>query len=233
MASVPGWGGLGIYLAQTANADVTGVTLSSDQQKYAEQQAKNLGLSDRVRFRLRDYREETEVYDRIVSVGMFEHVGVKHYLEFFKKVGELLKEDGVALLHTIARFDGPALTNPWFRKYIFPGGYSPSLSEIFRPIERTGLRVTDIEILRHHYAETLKRWSRNFQANHAKVAEIYDERFCRMWEYYLAAAEVGFRRQDLMVAQIQLTRKQDAVPLTRDYIHEWERTHWGDPVSAG
>jgi cyclopropane-fatty-acyl-phospholipid synthase len=228
-----GWGGLGIYLAQTVNADVTGVTLSSEQQKYAEQRVKDLGLSDRVRFRLQDYREETEAYDRIVSVGMFEHVGVKHYLEFFKKLGELLKEDGVALLHTIARYDGPSVTNPWLRKYIFPGGYCPSLSEVFGAIEKSGLKVTDMELLRLHYAETLKNWARNFQANRAKIADLYDERFCRMWEFYFAGAEVAFRRQDHMVSQIQLTRKQDAVPLTRDYIYEWERAHWGDPAPAG
>ncbi|MBM3484694.1 MAG: class I SAM-dependent methyltransferase [Alphaproteobacteria bacterium] len=220
-----GWGGLGIYLHQATGADVTGVTLSTEQQTYATERARKLGIESKVRFHLRDYREDTGVYDRIVSVGMFEHVGVRHYLEFFQKLRSLLKEDGVAVIHTIARYDGPSVTNPWLRKYIFPGGYCPSLSEVFAVLERSGLKTLDMEILRLHYAETLKNWSRNFRANRDKVKAIYDERFCRMWEFYLAGAEVAFRRQDHVVAQFQLARRQDAAPLTRDYMVDWERAH--------
>ena len=220
-----GWGGLGIYLHQETDADVTGLTLSREQQAYASERAQALGIQDRVGFHLRDYREDTGTYDRIVSVGMFEHVGVKHYLEFFRKVERLLKEDGVALLHTIARWDGPSVTNPWLRKYIFPGGYCPSLSEVFAALEQTGLKSLDVELLRLHYADTLKHWSRNFQASRERVKAVYDERFCRMWEFYLAGAEAAFRHQDHMVAQIQLARRQDAAPLTRDYMVDWERAH--------
>jgi cyclopropane-fatty-acyl-phospholipid synthase len=220
-----GWGGLGLYLSRVGGADVTGVTLSTEQQAYASARAKAEGLDGKVRFHLRDYREDSGRYDRIVSVGMFEHVGVSHYLEFFRKVKALLVEDGIAVIHTIARYDGPSVTNPWLRKYIFPGGYCPSLSEVFKALERSGLKTLDMEILRLHYAETLKHWSRNFRANRDRVKAIYDERFCRMWEFYLAGAEVAFRRQDHMVAQIQLARRQDAAPLTRDYMVDWERAH--------
>jgi cyclopropane-fatty-acyl-phospholipid synthase len=220
-----GWGGLGIYLHQETGANVTGVTLSREQQAYATERTKALNIDDAVGFHLRDYREDANTYDRIVSVGMFEHVGVKHYVEFFRKVESLLKEDGVALIHTIARWDGPSVTNPWLRKYIFPGGYCPSLSEVFTALEKTGLKALDVEMLRLHYADTLKHWSRNFQASRDKVKEIYDERFCRMWEFYLAGAEIAFRHQDHMVAQIQLARRQDAAPLTREYMVDWERAH--------
>ena len=220
-----GWGGLGIYMHQQAGAEVTGLTLSTEQRIYATEQAEKLGISDHVRFKLRDYRLETGSYDRIVSVGMFEHVGFKYYSQFFNKLKYLLTEDGVAVLHTIARWDGPSVTNPWLRKYIFPGGYTPSLSEIFAAIEPTGLKVLDMEILRLHYAETLKGWSRNFRANRDKVKAIYDERFCRMWEFYLAGAETAFRRQDHMIAQLQIAREQDAAPLTRDYLVDWKRAH--------
>ena len=220
-----GWGGLGIYLHQETGADVTGVTLSTEQQKYATQRTKDLGIEDNVRFLLRDYREDKGPYDRIVSVGMFEHVGVKHYTEYFNKIKGLLTEDGVAVIHTIARWDGPSVTNPWLRKYIFPGGYCPSMSEVFKAVEKTGLKVLDVEMLRLHYAETLKHWSRNFAANRDKVKEIYDERFCRMWEFYLAGSEIAFRRQDHMIAQLQIARDQEAAPLTRDYMVDWERAH--------
>ena len=220
-----GWGGLGIYLHRTTGADVTGVTLSTEQQAFSQNRAKQLGIDGRVRFHLRDYREDDGIYDRIVSVGMFEHVGGKHYPEYFRKLKGLLHEVGVAVIHTIARFDGPSVTNPWLRKYIFPGGYCPSLSEVFAAIERSGLKTLDLEVLRLHYAETLKHWSRNFQANRDKVKAIYDERFCRMWEFYLAGAEIAFRRQDHMIAQFQLARRQDASPLTRDYMVDWERAH--------
>ncbi len=218
-----GWGGLGIYLAETAGVEVVGVTLSEEQHKVSNQRVEEAGLSDRVRFLLKDYREVEGRFDRIVSVGMFEHVGVKHYGEFFGKLRELLADDGVALLHSIGRSDGPGVTNPWIRKYIFPGGYVPALSEVMPAIERNRLLATDIEILRLHYADTLKAWLRRFHDNRDKIAKIYDERFCRMWEFYLAGCEMSFRHWDQMVFQIQLAKRVDAVPLTRDYIHEWER----------
>ncbi len=220
-----GWGGLGIYMHQKAGADVTGLTLSTEQRGYATERVEKLGIADHVRFDLRDYRLEQGTYDRIVSVGMFEHVGVKYYPQFVNKLKSLLKEDGVAVLHTIARWDGPDVTNPWLRKYIFPGGYTPSLSEVFRAIEPTGLKVLDLEILRLHYAETLKNWSRNFKVNRDKVKTIYDERFCRMWEFYLAGAETAFRRQGHMIAQFQIAHDQEAAPLTRDYITDWKRAN--------
>jgi cyclopropane-fatty-acyl-phospholipid synthase len=220
-----GWGGLGLYLADIADVDVTGLTLSAEQDGYAQRRASDSGLSDRVRFLLKDYRQEEGRYDRIVSVGMFEHVGVGHYGEYFQKVGDLLEEDGVALIHTIGRADGPGAANPWINKYIFPGGYVPALSEILPAIERAGLYVTDIEVLRLHYAETLKAWRQRFNTNRLRVAEIYDERFCRMWEFYLAGCDSGFRHGGLVNFQIQLSKRIDAVPLMRDYIVDWERSH--------
>jgi cyclopropane-fatty-acyl-phospholipid synthase len=220
-----GWGGLGLYLSETSGADVTGVTLSVEQHKVSQERAAKRGVSDHVRYKLQDYRHEQNTYDRIVSVGMFEHVGVGHYEEFFSKIKELLKDDGVALLHTIGRADGPGATNPWLAKYIFPGGYTPALSEIVPVIERVGLYITDIEILRLHYASTLRDWRRRFNANREKVLEIYDERFCRMWDFYLAGCEAAFRYGGQLNFQIQLSRRQDAVPLTRDYIQEWEANH--------
>jgi cyclopropane-fatty-acyl-phospholipid synthase len=220
-----GWGGLAIYLAQETGVAVTGLTLSSEQLKVAERRAIAAGVADRVKFRLRDYREEHEVYDRIVSVGMFEHVGVPHYKAFFRKLKELLTEDGVALLHSIGRMDGPATTNPWLRKYIFPGGYAPSLSEVVPVAEKVGLWITDIEILRLHYAETLREWRARFTANRDQVKTLYDERFCRMWEFYLAGSEVAFRWGGHLNFQMQLAKHVDAVPLTRDYITDWARSH--------
>jgi cyclopropane-fatty-acyl-phospholipid synthase len=190
-----GWGGMGLYLAQAAEARVNGVTLSEEQHRVSNERARAAGLDHRVQFHLRDYREETARYDRVVSVGMFEHVGVVHYAEYFAKLRDLLVDDGVALLHTIGRSDGPGTTNPWIDKYIFPGGYSPALSEIVPAIERAGLFVTDIEVLRLHYAETLREWRRRFKANRDRVKQIYDERFCRMWEFYLAGSEIAFRDQ--------------------------------------
>ena len=178
-----------------------------------------------MRFHLRDYREQDGRFDRIVSVGMIEHIGVKQFGEFFTTLRDLLTEDGVALLHTIGRSDEPGLTSPWIRKYIFPGGYVPALSELMPAIERAGLVVTDIEILRLHYAETLKAWHRRFSENRDKIAALYDERFCRMWEFYLLSSEMVFRYWDQHVFQIQLAKRIDAVPLTRDYIGEWEQAH--------
>jgi cyclopropane-fatty-acyl-phospholipid synthase len=220
-----GWGGLALQIGRDTGADVTGVTLSVEQHVASGRRALEAGLADRVRFKLLDYREEGGSYDRIVSVGMFEHVGVPHYREFFAKVKSLLADDGVMLLHSIGTMGPPGTQNPWMRKYIFPGGYTPSLSEVLRAIEHVGLYVTDIEILRLHYAETLKHWRQRFMANRDRVKAMagYDDRFCRMWEFYLAAAEMSFRRLGQMVFQIQLTRKPTAVPWTRDYILDSER----------
>ncbi len=213
-----GWGGMALTLARDYGADVTGITLSEEQLQEARGRAAAEGLSDRVRFELIDYRSMQGQFDRIVSVGMFEHVGINHYQTFFDTVSRLLAPDGVALIHAIGRHDGPSTTNPWFRKYIFPGGYSPALSEVVPSVERTGLKTTDIEILRLHYAETLKQWRWRFMANHDAIASIYDERFCRMFEFYLAACEATFRKSDHMVWQLQLAHTHEAVPLTRDYI---------------
>jgi cyclopropane-fatty-acyl-phospholipid synthase len=221
-----GWGGLGLYLAAEADANITGVTLSVEQQKHSEARAATAGLTNRVRFQLRDYREECGLYDRVVSVGMFEHVGKRNYAEFFAKIGELLTADGVALLHTIGYSDGPGAINPFIRKYIFPGTDLPALSEIFSVVERSGLMVTDVEVLRLHYAETLCHWRKRFMARREEVARLYDERFCRMWEFYLVSCEVGFRYRDMVVYQLQLTKSREAVPLTRDYILDWERQRY-------
>jgi cyclopropane-fatty-acyl-phospholipid synthase len=218
-----GWGGLALTLARDCGVDVTGLTLSAEQQAVATRRAVAVGLSDRVRFDLRDYREESGRYDRIVSVGMFEHVGVNHYPAFFAKLDSLLAPNGVALLHSIGRMDGPGSTSPWIRKYIFPGGYVPALSEVVPILERRRMWITDIEILRLHYAETLRAWRARFEQNRERVKAIYDERFCRMWEMYLVGSEVAFRRQGLMVFQMQIAKALDAVPLTRDYISDFER----------
>ncbi len=220
-----GWGGLALYLARVGGGEVTGLTLSDEQLRIANRRAAEAGLAERVRFHLRDYREETGTYDRIVSVGMFEHVGVNHYPEFFSTVGKLLAEDGVCVLHSIGRMAGPSTTCAWIRKHIFPGGYSPALSETLSAAEGSGLWITDIEVLRLHYAETLRAWRRRFEANRASIAERLDERFCRMWEFYLALSEAAFRHGDHFVFQMQLAKRRDAVPLTRDYITEWERAH--------
>jgi cyclopropane-fatty-acyl-phospholipid synthase len=223
-----GWGGLALYLASECGVDVTGLTLSSEQLKIANQRAAAAGLSDRVRFHLRDYREERGTYDRIVSVGMFEHVGIVHFGAFFDGVNRLLADDGVALVHAIGRGEGPGTTNPWIRKYIFPGGYSPALSEVLPVVEKSGLWATDIEILRLHYAETLRAWRQRFDANRDEIAKLYDDRFCRMWEFYLIGSEVAFRRHKHMVWQLQMAKRHETVPLTRDYMVDWERAHRGD-----
>jgi len=220
-----GWGGMAFYLARNAEVEVTGVTLSAEQYKLSRKRVLEAGLAGRVGVHFRDYREESGTYDRIVSVGMFEHVGVPHYQEYFDKLASLLRDDGVALLHTIADHGVPASCNPWIRKYIFPGGYCPSMSDILPAIERAGLWVTDIEILRLHYAETLRHWRERFLANRQRAIELYDERFCRMWEFYLAGSEMAFRRMGMMVAQIQLTKSIQAAPLTRDYMGDWEQAH--------
>jgi cyclopropane-fatty-acyl-phospholipid synthase len=218
-----GWGGLGLYIAKCFEADVLGVTLSTEQHAVATQRAQADGLDHRVHFEIRDYRDLNERFDRIVSVGMFEHVGVNHYRTFFDKCATLLKPDGVMVLHSIGRFGPPTATAAFIRKYIFPGGYIPALSEVFPAIEKAGLMVNDVEILRLHYAETLKNWRERFLANRDKAKAIYDERFCRMWEFYLSGSEAAFRWQDLMVFQIQLTKKNDVLPLTRGYIEKTEK----------
>jgi len=218
-----GWGGLSLDLARRDEADVLGVTLSTEQLAIANDRANSAGLSQRCRFALQDYRQVQGPFDRIVSVGMFEHVGAHYYDTFFTKVRELLAPGGVALLHTIGRTDGPSATNPWITKYIFPGGYTPALSEVMRSIERCGLFATDIEILRLHYAETLKEWRNRFCRNWDKAAALYDERFCRMWEFYLASSEMTFRYGNQVVFQIQLAKRVDSVPMTRDYMFDAER----------
>ncbi len=220
-----GWGGLALYLARAADVDVTGITLSAEQHKLSNERARQAGLADRVRFELADYRELGERYDRIVSVGMFEHVGAQHFRTYFRHVRDMLTDDGVCLLHAIGRMEPPGNTSPWLRKYIFPGGYTPALSETLAAIERERLYVCDIEILRLHYAKTLAHWHDRFQANRDRVRELYDERFCRMWEFYLKGCEVAFKHWNQMVFQMQLSRSQEAVPLVRDYVTEFERAH--------
>lgn len=213
-----GWGGLSLYLAEYLRAKVTGITLSEEQHRRAATRAQERRLSGSAKFLLQDYRDANGPYDRIVSVGMFEHVGVGYYDAFFRKAAGLLADGGVMVLHSIGRSEGPNVTNPWIAKYIFPGGYIPALSEVLPAIERSGLLVTDIEILRLHYAETLKAWRERFLAHAGDIKRIYDEHFLRMWEFYLAASEMAFREQNMMVFQIQLAKRQDVVPLTRDYI---------------
>ncbi len=218
-----GWGGLGLYLAESCGAKVTGVTLASEQLEIARARSEKAGLSDKARFELTDYRDIPSRFDRIVSVGMFEHVGQPHYDEFFRRVAELLKDDGVALLHTIGNIGEPVPTNAWVVKNIFPGGYIPSLSEIVPAIERAGLMISDVEILRIHYAETLRCWRERFLARRDEAKAIMDDRFCRMWEFYLAISEASFRLGITVIFQIQLVKKVDALPLTRKYIGETEK----------
>ncbi len=213
-----GWGGLALHLAREHEALVTGVTLSHQQYRIAQERARAAGLAGQTNFGLQDYRQLDGTFDRIVSVGMFEHVGAPHYQEFFATLHDRLSNDGIALLHTIGRADGPGATNPWITKYIFPGGYSPALSEILSVVERSGLYVADIEVWRLHYAETLKAWRQRFETNLDKAREIYDERFCRMWRFYLVASELAFRLNGHVVFQIQLAKRQDAAPITRDYL---------------
>ncbi|MFC4167197.1 SAM-dependent methyltransferase [Teichococcus aestuarii] len=217
-----GWGGMALHLAREHGARVTGITLSTEQLAVARGRAAEAGLDGRVRFELMDYRDWTRPVDRIVSVGMFEHVGIDHYRRFFRTLKGALKPDGVALVHAIGRSDGPGSTNPWISKYIFPGGYSPALSEVLPAAERSGLWVTDIEILRLHYAQTLAHWRRRFAANRDAIQSLYDERFCRMFEFYLVGSELAFRRMGHMNWQLQLTRDIGTLPLTRDYMAQAE-----------
>ena len=223
-----GWGGLALYLAQEADVEITGITLSVEQLRVAERRAQAMGVSDRVKFELVDYRELTgRQFDRIVSVGMFEHVGVVHYPAFFQKIKEAADRGRHrSIFHSIGRADEPEhITNPFIRKYIFPGGYSPAISEVVPVVEKTGLWLTDIEVLRLHYAETLRNWRERFLAHRERVRAIYDERFCRMWEFYLAGSEVAFRYQGHVNFQMQIAKRVETVPLTRDYMFDWERAH--------
>ena len=221
-----GWGGLALTLARDYGARVTGITLSTEQLLKSRARAAAMGLQERVNFELLDYRALDRRFDRIVSVGMFEHVGLGHYARFFRTLAACLNPDGLALLHFIGQAAPPSSTNPWIQKYIFPGGYIPALSEVMRPAERSGLLMTDIEVLRLHYAKTLRHWRRRFAANRDTIAALYDERFCRMFEFYLAFAELGFRRRHQVVFQLQLANRQTAVPLTRDYVFNPDGQFW-------
>ena len=214
-----GWGGMGLTLAKHYGCQVTGITLSTNQHRVSNLRAREAGLSEKAVFALTDYRAINAQFDRIVSVGMFEHVGVPQYREYFGCVGRLLKSDGVALIHTIGRTSPPSTTNPWITKYIFPGGYVPALSEVMTAVEKEGLRITDIEVLRLHYAETLRHWHERFDASIERVREMYDDRFCRMWKFYLAASEMTFRHDHQVVFQLQISKELESVPLTRDYIY--------------
>lgn len=217
-----GWGGMALTLAQLAEVEVLGITLSKEQLEVARRRAADAGLSDRVRFELVDYRKLEGHFDRIVSVGMFEHVGPPHYRTYFRRIRDLLSEDGIALVHSVGEYDYGS-SNPWIQRHIFPGSFTPSLGQVLPAVEKAKLWTTDVEVLRVHYADTLKHWRERFMANRAKAAELYDERFCRMWEAYLTACEIGFRRMSLMVFQIQLTKHRHALPLTRDYMVDGER----------
>lgn len=218
-----GWGGMGLYLARTFGAKVTGVTLSDEQLAIANDRAQKDGLSEEAQFLLQDYRHLDQTFDRIVSVGMFEHVGKKGFNEYFAKAADLLADDGVMLMHTIGQASPPTPTNPFIEKYIFPGGYIPSMSEVLVAIEKSGLMLADVEVLRFHYADTLRDWSERFHAHWKEAAELYDEAFCRMWDFYLASSEAAFRFLDLNVFQFQLVKRRDALPMTRDYIVDTER----------
>jgi cyclopropane-fatty-acyl-phospholipid synthase len=218
-----GWGGMALYLAAQADVQVLGVTLSTEQLALARQRAAERGLSDRVKFELIDYRAVTGTFDRVVSIGMFEHVGVTHFDDYFRTIKRLLTADGLALVHSIGRKAGPGQTGAWVRRYIFPGGYSPALSETLAAVEKTGLWVTDIEILRLHYAKTLAEWERRFQTHRHDIALMMDERFCRMWEFYLISSELAFSHGKHMNFQMQLAKHARAAPMTRDYMVEAER----------
>jgi cyclopropane-fatty-acyl-phospholipid synthase len=213
-----GWGGLALYLAEICGAHVTGITLSEEQYRRAQERALERGHAQETTFRLIDYRDVDARFDRIVSVGMFEHVGVGFYNTFFDKCADLLDTNGVMLLHFIGRKSSPGITNPWIAKYIFPGGYIPAISEVLPAIERARLIVTDVEVLQVHYAETLKAWRERFLAHRKEVVRLYDQRFVRMWEFYLASSEMAFRDGDMVVFQVQMTKRKGLTPPTRDYI---------------
>jgi len=214
-----GWGSLAIEIAKKSQCEVVGITLSENQLEYSKKKAKEMNLENQVQFKLIDYRQINEKFDRVVSVGMFEHVGRKFYNKYFKQVSNLLTDEGVALIHTIGSVNPPRDPHPWITKYIFPGGYTPSLSEISHPIEKSGLIITDLEILRMHYALTLRHWKERFLKEKEKVLEMFDEKFFRMWEFYLTASLMAFKWGDLVVFQFQLTKKKDTTSITRDYIY--------------
>ncbi|MDE3795796.1 class I SAM-dependent methyltransferase [Sinorhizobium meliloti] len=218
-----GWGGMALFLAREYGARVTGLTLSTEQLSVARRRAAEAGLEDQVKFELVDYRAWSKPVDRIVSVGMFEHVGINHYHTFFAKMRDTLRDHGVGLIHAIGRNDGPGSTNPWIAKYIFPGGYSPALSEVLRSIEKSGLWTTDVEVLRLHYAKTLAHWRERFAASRGIFARIHDERFCRMFEFYLAVSELAFRRMGHMNWQLQFSPNLTTLPLSRDYMFRAEQ----------
>ena len=215
-----GWGSLAIDIAKTVQCEVTGITLSKNQLNYSIKKAKELNLENQVNFKLMDYRQLTKKFDRIVSVGMFEHVGRKFYKRFFTQINKLLNDEGVALIHTIGSVNPPRDPHPWITKYIFPGGYTPSMSEVTSSIEKSGLIATDIEVLRMHYSHTLRHWKERFLANKSKVIEMFDEKFFRMWEFYLTSCEISFKWGDHVVYQFQLTKNYTSIPMTRDYIYQ-------------
>jgi cyclopropane-fatty-acyl-phospholipid synthase len=226
-----GWGGLALSIAQASDVQVTGITLSQEQLQVCRERACRAGLDGKVRFELRDYRDVEGVFDRIVSVGMFEHVGAARYPAFFQTVQRLLADDGAALIHSIGDRGEPSRNNPWIEKHIFPGGHIPALSEVATAVQQTGLWITDVEVLRLHYAETLRRWRERFLRQAPTARELYDDRFVRMWEFYLASTEMSFRYGGLMVLQVQLAKRVEALPCTRDYMVETERA-WCEPEIA-
>ena len=215
-----GWGSLAIDIAKSSNCEVTGITLSENQFNYCKKKTKDLNLENQVTFKLIDYRELNEKFDRIVSVGMFEHVGRKFYKKFFKQIEKLLTNDGISLIHTIGSVNPPRDPHPWITKYIFPGGYTPSLSEVTTPIEKAGLIVSDIEVLKLHYSHTLRYWKENCLKNKGRIIEMFDDKFFRMWEFYLAGCEIAFKWGDQVVYQFQLTKNYTSTPTTRDYIYQ-------------
>jgi len=215
-----GWGSLAIDIAKKSKCQVIGITLSENQLKYSQKKAKEMNVDNQVQFKMMDYRDIKEKFDRIVSVGMFEHVGRKYYKTFFKQIKKVLKPDGLALLHTIGSVEGPRSPHPWITKYIFPGGYTPSLSELTVPIEKSGLIISDVEVLRMHYAHTLRNWKNRFTKNKDKVLKMFDEKFFRMWEFYLVSCEKTFEWGDQVVYQLQLTKSMHIAPNTRDYIYK-------------
>ena len=215
-----GWGGMSLTLAREYEVKVLGITLSKEQKLVCEQRAREEGLSNRVKFELVDYREDIGKFDRIVSIGMFEHVGIPNYDRFWREVFQKLSDDGIGLIHTIGRVTPPGGTSPWINKYIFPGGYIPAMSEVMGNIEHNDLYVTDVEVLRLHYAKTLNRWYENFKKNETEIKKIYDEKFCRMWKYYLIASEISFRYYQHVVFQFQISKKLESLPISRNYIYE-------------
>ena len=214
-----GWGGMSLFLARKYGVNVLGITLSKEQKIVCEHRAEEEGLSQKVEFKLMDYREDVGKFDRVVSIGMFEHVGAPNYNRYFKEIVQKLSDNGIALIHTIGRSTPPGGTNPWINKYIFPGGYIPAMSEVLESLEKHNFYVTDIEVLRVHYAKTLKQWHENFKKNENKIRELYDDKFCRMWRYYLIASEISFRYYQHVVFQFQISKQLESLPLTRKYLY--------------